>query len=214
MSRSAYVTSIETVGHFRTALCEFISGTKDSLDAIEIQIRRTLDWLTSQMKYWQCEIRTRQEDLVRAKIELTSRKYANRDGTGLGTADHEKAFRKAQARLKEAEQKLANCRRWMPVLEQAITEYHGPARQLSGSLDSEVKHSLALLDQKLAALEDYLAMTPPSPPGQGLDVPDEEKLSTVAAAAPEPSGLPDSAAGDSRPKEIDVARQENHQTTQ
>jgi hypothetical protein len=164
MGRSARVTSIETVERFRNALCEFAKDAKDSLGAVDMQIRRTFDWLTERLKHWQHEVRVRQEELVRAKIELTSRKYANRDGKGPGTTDQEKAFRKAQARLQEAEDKVAACRRWHPLLDHAVKEYQGPARQLSSSLDLDLVHSLAILDQKLAALEAYLNLAPPSAP--------------------------------------------------
>jgi hypothetical protein len=161
MGRSARVTSIETVQRFRNALCEFGKEVTDSLLAAELQIRRVMDWLAEQVKCWNREIKIRQEELTRSKIELTSRKYANRDGKGPGTTDQEKAFRRAQARLKHAEDKLANCRRWKPLLEHAIQEYHGPARQLEHAADIDIQHCVAILDQKLAALESYLALAPP-----------------------------------------------------
>src|SRR5581483_12035320 len=109
MGRSARVTSIETVEQFRNALCEFAKDAKDSLAAVDMQVHRTFDWLTERLKHWQHEVRVRQEELTRAKIELTSRKFANRDGKGPGVTDQEKAFRKAQARMKEAEDKVAAC---------------------------------------------------------------------------------------------------------
>jgi hypothetical protein len=161
MAHAARVTSIETVERFRNALCEFGKDVQDTLCAADLHIRRTMDWLIEQSKHWQREIKVRQEEVTRAKIELTSRKYMNRDGKGPGITDQEKAFRKAQMRLKEAEDKLANCRRWKPLFEHATREYQGPARQLSAASDVELQHSLALLDQKLAALEAYLALTPP-----------------------------------------------------
>jgi DNA repair exonuclease SbcCD ATPase subunit len=161
MSQSARVTSIETVQRFRNALCEFGKDVLDTLCAADMQLRRTSDWLIQISRFWQREIRVRQEELTRAKIELTSRKYACRDGKGPGYTDQEKAFRKAQARLAEAESKLANCRRWKPLLEHAIREYQGPARQLSGAADADMQQILALLDQKLEALDAYLALAPP-----------------------------------------------------
>jgi hypothetical protein len=164
MSHSARVTSIETVERFRNSLCEFGKEVQDALCAVDMQIRRTVDWLADQAGHWQRQIKVRQEELTRAKIELTSRKYMNRDGKGPGSTDQEKAFRKAEARLKEAESKLANCRRWKPLLDHAIREYQGPARQLSAATDADLKHSLALLDQKLAALAAYLALNPPPAP--------------------------------------------------
>src|SRR5262249_54775979 len=153
---TARVHSLESLVEFRIKLAEFGKDAKDALCAAELQIRRATDWLTQKGKYWQKEIRNRQEEVVRAKNELMSRKAMCKDGRGPGTTDQEKALRKAQARLKEAEDKLAACKRWGPLLQHAIHEYHGPSRQLSGALDSNLLHDLAILKQKIEALEAYL----------------------------------------------------------
>jgi hypothetical protein len=71
---------------------------------------------------------------------------------------------KAKMRLKEAEDKLACCKRWAPLLQHAMHEYHGPARVLAGKLDTDLVRSLALLKRKLEDLEAYLSLAPPSTP--------------------------------------------------
>jgi hypothetical protein len=201
MGLSARVTSIETVEKFRNALCEFAKEAKDSLGAAEMQIRRTFDWIAERLKHWQHEVRVRQEEVVRAKIELESRKFANRSGKGPGFTDQEKACRKAQARLKEAEEKVAACRRYQPILEHAVREYQGPTRQLSSSLDLDLIHSIALLDQKLLALEAYLNLAPPAVPepapvGSSIDSTGVgiESTSSVSMPAEDPQTEPAGAA--------------------
>ena|SRR5437879_5367675 len=164
MNRGARVTSIETVQEFRNKLCEFGKDAKDVLCGAEMQVRRMIDWLKERLKHWQREIKVRQEEVTRAKIELQSRKAMCKDGKGPGTSDQERALYKAMMRLKEAEEKVAACKRWDPLLQHAIHEYHGPARQLGGYLDTDLVHGLALLQQKLEALEAYLALAPPSTP--------------------------------------------------
>lgn len=161
MARTARVHSVETVERFRTALCEFAKEAKDALAAADMHIFRTLDWLVDQAKYWQHQIRVRQEEVVRAKNELNSRKNMGKEGRGPGTTDQEKALRKAEARLKEAEEKLRNCRRWQPLLQHAVQEYQGPTRALAGAVDIDLAQAIALLRQKLDALEAYLALAPP-----------------------------------------------------
>jgi hypothetical protein len=158
---TARVLSIESLENFRGKLCEFGNDVKDTLSAIEMQIHRVFAWLDERAKHWHKEIRVRQEEVVRAKIELQSRKVMCREGKGPGTTDQEKALRKAQARLKEAEEKAANCKRWHPLLQHAVHEYHGPARLLAGAMDTDLLHTLNLLAQKIAALEAYLAVVAP-----------------------------------------------------
>jgi len=161
---AARVTSIETVQDFRAKLCEFGKDAKDVLCAAEMHIRRMFDWLNERGKHWQKEIKHRQEEVVRAKIELQARKGMCKDGKGPGTSDQERALYKAQMRLKEAEEKLACCKRWGPLLQHAVHEYHAPARQLAGKLDTDLLKALALLQRKLEDLEAYLALAPPATP--------------------------------------------------
>lgn len=185
----ARVTSIQAVEAFRTALAEFVTDARDALCAVDAEVRRSEDWLAEQHKHWQRELRKRHEDLLRAKNELASRKYQNRDGRGLGSTEQEKAVKKAQARLEEAETKLANCRRWAPLLHHAVHEYQGPARQLGGVLDTDVLQALAILHNKLAALEAYLNIAPPAMPGPAA-VSSDGGPEMVSAAVPAEPGPP------------------------
>jgi hypothetical protein len=200
MSRSARVTSIETVEKFRAALCAFGVEARDALSGVDMTLRRMFDWLKERTQHWQREVKVRHEELLRAKMELENRKYSNRDGRGAGTANQEKNFRKAQARLKEAEEKLANCKRWVPLLEHAARDYYAPARQLSGALDSDLVNALALLKQKLDALEAYLTLAPPSTPMPAAastsvdEMRPREAAVTVATPAPAvPEAAPEGA---------------------
>jgi hypothetical protein len=188
MARTARVNSIESVADFRSKLAEFGKDAKDTLCAAEMHIRRTFDWLADRAKHWHREIKVREEEVVRAKIELQSRKAMCKDGRGPGTTDQEKALRKAQMRLKEAQQKAANCKRWGPLLQHAVHEYHGPARGLSGVLDTDLLNALAMLAQKLTALEAYLALQAPSfaPPPEASSTAETpvESVATPVMAVP------------------------------
>jgi hypothetical protein len=161
---TARVLSVESLDRFRGKLIEFGKDVKDALCAIDVQIHRAFNWLEERAKYWKHEIRVREEDVVRAKIELQSRKAMCKEGRGPGTTDQEKALRKAQARLKEAEDKALACKRWHPLLQHAVHEYQGPTRVLSGWIDTEMTQAVALLARKIEALEAYLAIAPPSLP--------------------------------------------------
>jgi hypothetical protein len=191
VAQGARVTSIQAVADFREALCAFGATGRDALGAVDMQVRRAVDWLSDQTKFWQVQIRKCQEEVTRAKIELQQRKMENRDGRGRGTSEPEKNLRRAQERLKHAEERLVNCRKWVPLLQHAIHEYDGPARLLAGALDTDLKHAVVLLDQKLAALEAYLALQAPSAP-----VPAEGTAEPVGVAAPAPEPPPAAPAPD------------------
>ncbi len=178
---SARVISIESIEHFRAALCDFGKDVQDTLCAVELELRRTADWLTQQGKHWQQQIRVRSEELTRAKIELEQRKHMHRHGRGPGHATQEMDFRKAQTRLREAEDKLAHCKRWRPLLDHAIREYQAPARQLAGCLETDLVQALAVLGQKLEALHAYRALAAPAAPVIGSGA-------AESATAAEPRG--------------------------
>jgi hypothetical protein len=161
MGPSARVTSIEAIKEFRASLCEFGHDAKEAVCATDLEIRRVLDWLEAKLKYWQKEVRAREEEVGRAKAELIQRQYGERSGRGPGTTDQEIALQKAIRRQREAEAKVEKTKQWLDHLPRAIAEYEGPARQLVGMLDADLVRGLAILDQKIDALDAYLKTTAP-----------------------------------------------------
>src|SRR5260370_813267 len=161
MGPSARVTSIEALREFRGSLSRFGHDAKEAVCATELEIRRVFDWLEAQLKTWQKEVRDRQEEVVRAKAELIQRQYGKRDGYGAGTTDQEIALEKAIRRLQEAEGKVEKIRQWRNLLPRAVAEYEGPARQLMGMLDADLPRGIAILDQKIDALDAYMKTAAP-----------------------------------------------------
>jgi hypothetical protein len=160
----AGVRSIETIQEFKLALQKFRVDADKALCAIDLHIRRFFDWLEDQAKGWQHEVRCRQDEVRHAREELARRRWFNKDGSGPGTTDQEEALEEAQRQLREAEDKVEACRRWVRQLPHEVTEYEGPARQLSAQLDGELPRALTLLDHKIAALEAYIQLTAPAAP--------------------------------------------------
>jgi len=159
MGESANVT-FEALQRLREALCSFQEDGQDGLGAVAMEVQRTYDWLDEQMKHWQREVRRREEEVVQAKAELAQRKLNRLFGQEPDCTLQEKALRKAQLRLQEAEDKVVTVRRWGPLLERAVEDYTGPARQLAAYLEGDVPRACALIDRKLDALEAYVRLAP------------------------------------------------------
>jgi len=163
MGDSARVTSIDALRDWRDALCVFKDEAAEGLCANDIEIRRFFDWLDQQTKYWQNEIRRREDLVVQARNALVRKKMMiTPAGREPDTIEEQKALRKAKARLVQAEEKFEKARQLGPVIHRAVEEYQAPARRLSGMLDCDVPQALALLGQKLASLDAYLSTAPPS----------------------------------------------------
>jgi hypothetical protein len=162
MSDIARVDSIDALKQFRAKLCEFGVDAHESLAAVESEIRHVQTWLAERLKYWQLQVRDRGEDVSRAKAAFVRHKWGSKDGKGVGTTEVEMELKKAKRRLEEAEAKAEVTRRWLRELPHSIHEYEGPARQLTGYLEADLKQDLAMLDRMTAALEGYVAIVAPS----------------------------------------------------
>lgn len=163
MSEFARVTSIEALKDFRTDLCTFGERARDGLSSVQTEIQRTLDWIEDQAKHWQREVRRWEEAAAQARAELARRKMIRIGDRAPDCTEQEDILRAALRRLDEAEEKLATTRRWLPHFRRAVDEYQGPARQLAGFLEGEQPRALALLQQKIDALEAYARLAAPPP---------------------------------------------------
>ncbi|HTU21755.1 MAG TPA: hypothetical protein VMG10_27200 [Gemmataceae bacterium] len=163
MSQSARVSSLDAIKALHAALVRYGPEAQEALGAAEIEIRRVFDFLHDQLKHWQRQVEKRQEDVNRARADLTHAR-AIRQGERSGYVEQEIALRKAQNRLREAEEKVVVTRRWLVHLPQAVHEYEGPSRRLGGMLDADFKQGLAVLENKIAILEAYMAVQVAEPP--------------------------------------------------
>lgn len=184
MSEAARVTSVDAVKEWKDAVCVFHDEATDALGAIEMEIRRAFDWLDQQMRYWQVQVRKREELVLQAKNELTRKKMLPIVGKNPDTTEQEKNLKKAQRRLEEAEHYLEKARKLMPVLRRAVEEYEGPGRQLSNFLEADMGNAIALLDRKLNALDAYLALRHSAPRAAAEEKPPDEAATPSAESKP------------------------------
>lgn len=162
MSEAAKVHSVEVLQDLKDALTRLGVDALGALGGAENEIRRTVEYIQGQLKYWLRECDKRREDVARARADLAHKRSLS-DGRGTGCVEQEIALRKAQQRLQEAEDKVAVTRRWLQALPQAVHDYEGPARALAGFLEADLRKSLAILDGRIAALQEYLAVSAAGP---------------------------------------------------
>jgi hypothetical protein len=196
----ADVRSIAAVIDWRADLTNFNDLLAEAMAGVDLEIRRAYDWLEEQLARWKKAVRDCEEDVVRAKAELSQRKLPTWDGRDPDCTVQEKALRLAKARLEHAEEKVETVRRWIGRLPKMIDEvFTGPSRRLKSFLEADVPNALAELARRIAALETYASLRAdyapgPSaatrdtttPPGSPLNTPeakvDEKKDSSSANA--------------------------------
>lgn len=176
MAQSARVTSIDALRDFRRALRKFKEQAEEALTAASMEIQRAMDQLfKDQPRHWQALQRKLEEAVTEARLELNRRKISRVFGRMPDVTVQETNLRKARQRLEQVEKKLEAIRRWRAPLEKAISEYEGPAGQLTALLTIDVERALAALEQRLSSLEAYVKLAPPeaAPPASGQPPPDD-----------------------------------------
>jgi hypothetical protein len=168
MSGQAEVHSIEALKDFRVALALYEEDTLAALGAVEAEVRRTVLWLQQDRPfYWQEQIKRRQEHLAAAKAEVFRRKLQKKPDYTPSMSEPMEILRRAEASLHDAEKRLAMVRKWQPLLQHAVLEYHGSIQRIKELAANDVPRARAVLTRLIDALEAYLQLAPPS--GRSLE---------------------------------------------
>src|SRR5262245_5846921 len=168
MIQAADVRSIDELRDLHAYVCKFKADAQDALAAVEMTIRRAHDWLADKQQFWQRAIRAAEDEVFQAKQELKQRQYVGFDGRVPDCTVQEENLKRAQGRLRYAQDKAETVRKWMSRFPKAVGEvYEGPARHLAALLEGELPRALALLERRIQALEEYAAlMAPQSAPSE------------------------------------------------
>ena len=186
----ADVRSIEAVRDWHATLANYADSLSEALAGVEMEIRRAFEWLDEQLARWKQAIRDCEEEVVRAKAELSQRKFKTWDGRDPDTTVQERALRRAKARLEHAEEQVERTRQWIGRLPKVIDEvYRGAGRRLQNLLDDDLPKGQSDLMRRVASLESYAGLRP-----------DFASAGSGAVAQPPPTSAPREGA-----KEIDPA---------
>jgi len=182
MSDSANVRSVDAIREFKLGLIAFSDDARTILSGMDMEIRRTRNWLErDQLAYWRAQVKQRQADVAEARTELHRRKISQMNSDAISDTEQKEALRLAQRRLVEAEEKVEKVKRWIPVLEHAIAEYHSQAQPLGDHLAGRFENTLAGIDRMVDALEAYLSLQAPEAP---IFPKDESESGAVSSTGP------------------------------
>jgi hypothetical protein len=155
MNPAANVHDVEGLTLFQLSLAHFQEKAKDALMNIDMDLRRTQDWIEEQCSNWQAEIRKAEEALQHAMLELKRKKIMKVGERAPDTSEEEKQVKKCKFRLEFAEEKYEKSKHWARAFPEAILDYEGPGRQLKTQVENVIPTMLAFMTQKIAALESY-----------------------------------------------------------
>lgn len=182
MYLSADVRSIAAVEDLRTALARYGSAVNDAMAELELEIRRSLDWVEhDSLQAWKLEHERRSRKVERATAELASARIAAYDERAPAITDHRVALRRAKERLEEAEEKIKTVRRWTRKVHEEVDDFRGPQQQFAELAATTIPAGLAELERMIAALQAYVDTPVADRPVEA------QPPATLAPAQPQPS---------------------------
>jgi hypothetical protein len=214
MSQGANVRSVDAIKDFKVALINFAEEARIALGATEMELRQVRNWLLrDQLSYWQSQVKRCQERMSMARADLFRRQLSQSNSDAISDTEQKEAVREAQRKLREAEDKVATIKKWVPILEHALSEYHSQSQPLGDRLSGSFAATLNVLDRMITALDSYLAMAPPTAPvaprpraaREESEVEVTSTASPAATASPRVEGEKAGPAGDSPPSDGEQA---------
>ena len=198
MADGAKVQDLDVIRSFRASMIKFIEASNAALTDGESDLTKRQAWCEGeQTAFWNHQIKKLNELISQLKEAIRS-KQLFRDSTGRTQSafDEQKKLRAAQARLEQAEQKLANCRKWGKQLQREHLNYRGGVQRLQTMLSSDLVNSVATLETILTQLDAYLSAgapllatsdASPPPPSEMRRSPDEAPVTTDAETPTKPA---------------------------
>src|SRR5262249_47743755 len=137
---SAHVSSIAAIQDFRNALVEYVAESKQGLVALDLEIRRGVDWVrVDRAQYWRGETRRAMEALARAKDDYhNARTFKTMNDHVPSCIDEKKAIERAERRLRPSEQKAEAVRKWSRALQHELNEFSGRLAQTAAVLEGDM----------------------------------------------------------------------------
>ncbi|MGE0605866.1 MAG: hypothetical protein AB7O62_01980 [Pirellulales bacterium] len=177
----ARVTSVQAIADFRACLISFGAQVRDALTSVNLETRRTLEWiLDRQPSFWEAEIRRWSDNVLEAKKDLHRCRSWPTPGGGVPSClEEKKALDRAKIMLGRAEEKLVVTKRWGSTVQREVMEYDGRANQLAAWLDGTLPAAIAYLDRSLNAIDAYMSVHTPTTAAT-----DSAETRSVARASP------------------------------
>lgn len=155
--RSATVHSIDSVRRLKVALDEFVDEVADTLTLLELESRRSLEWIEhDRSKYWPREFRKASDRVAEARIALERCELTSADDERRSCYDERKMLEKAKRRLRLCEEKIPIVQRWRLKLRKEIEEFKVQLARMANYLEADAPRAIAALERMAAALDQYV----------------------------------------------------------
>ena len=173
MATNAHVSSVESLGTFRSDLIVFRSEAMRTLDEVTSEVNRTRQWIRHEQRmYWEAETRRRQKRLDSALQDLISARMSSMRDDTLQIS----AVTKARRAMREAEEKMRAIKHWERNFDLVVDPILKQMGGLRTVLEQSMPKAIAFLANAQQALEVYSEKmgSPGEPPPAAVEEPAKE----------------------------------------
>lgn len=164
MAGSANVSSTDAIQQFRSAVIAFQDEARTCLTALDHQLRQIMLWLEQDRpNFWKREIETCMREMTSARVRLHQCRMRRMGDFRPSCIEEVKDLEKAKQQLELAQKQLPLIRRWHAEASHEANEFRGRASQVTQAVERDLPSLLALLAFSLQKLEEYAAVTVPTP---------------------------------------------------
>lgn len=150
----------QTLNELSNALGRFANGVQECLSAADVEINRSLEWLTERVYHWQRQVERARQEVRRAEADLRrcqSSGYRDEKGNyhAPNCSNEIHVLARAESQLRECENNLRTAQEWRSRVEQEVNDYQKVAIRLSELAGNHFEKARAFLNN---ATQNYEAV--------------------------------------------------------
>ena len=158
MAGSAQVRSVEAIARFRAALIQFRERVQGSLEGLDGQMRRAIDWIEhNQPSYWKQAVRAAEDAVHHARIDLERcLAFPPISGEHPSCREEKATLADARARLDYCRGQRERVKNWQRTIDHEVFEYQGRLSSLRSLLESDLVMAEGDLARIIRRLDEYM----------------------------------------------------------
>ncbi|MCZ7646765.1 MAG: hypothetical protein M5U26_16005 [Planctomycetota bacterium] len=181
----ANITDPEVLKTFRHHYVKYDEECRQALSAVRSDVFRAAEWLKrEQMAHWKRQLRRCEDMAQQARLDYNRAVHGEKYHGKSSGVDERKLLERAMRAKEEAEQKLANVKRWSVAIENEAGKLLGPCMVLESLMERMTPQALARLDQMIDSLDDYLRPSGHAGSGSAPSAASSESTGSAEGAAP------------------------------
>ncbi|HAM70501.1 MAG TPA: hypothetical protein DCM86_02540 [Verrucomicrobiales bacterium] len=159
MAKPAHITSVEALEAFRTALINYVSRARPTLEEVSSDVARTRVWMeTDQRTHWETQLKKRLRKLEDARNAQFSARL-------MEMPDSMMAVHKAKRECEEAEGKLRAIKHWSRQFDGVMQPLVKQMEKLQTLLVYDMPQAVAYLTETIKILQAYAEVSLPAGDG-------------------------------------------------